>query len=109
MMEESQPLRGRTIAFETRYDVSTHVLSSCPAERLPAMCGRATLAMEVSSTSMKVASVTVTAMIQGFTAGRQASALALSSVVEPALIAQSRPWDRLTFPDAGSDRYFLPD
>jgi len=41
------------------------------------MCGRATLAMEVSSTSMKVASVTVMAMIHGFTAGRQVSALAL--------------------------------
>jgi hypothetical protein len=38
------------------------------------MCGSATLAMEVSSTSMNVARVTVTAMIQGFTAGRQASA-----------------------------------
>jgi hypothetical protein len=29
--------------------------------------------MEVSSTSMKVASVTATAMIHGFTAGRQAA------------------------------------
>src|SRR5580692_5207277 len=65
MMEESQPLRGRTIAFETRYDVSTQVLSSTPAERLPAICGRATLAMLVSSTSMKVASITVKAMSQG--------------------------------------------
>jgi len=73
MMEESQPLRGRTIAFETRYDVSTQVLSSWPAERLPAMCGRATLAMEVSSTSMNVASVTVTAMIHGLTAGRHSA------------------------------------
>ena len=44
--------------------------------------------MEVSSTSMKVASVTVMAMIQGFTAGRQASASALFNVVAPALIAR---------------------
>ena len=35
------------------------------------MCGSATLAMLVSSTSMNVASVTVSAMIQGLTAGRQ--------------------------------------
>ena len=34
------------------------------------MCGSATLAMLVSSTSMKVASMTVSAMIQGLTAGR---------------------------------------
>ena len=32
------------------------------AERLPAICGRAILAMEVSSTSMNVASVTVSAI-----------------------------------------------
>src|SRR5215472_7489546 len=64
-MEDSHPLSGSTIAFETRYEVRIQVLSSWPAERLPAMCGRATLAMEVSSTSMKVASVTVTAMIHG--------------------------------------------
>src|SRR5271157_4397922 len=73
-MEESQPLRGRTMALETRYEVSTQVLSSCPAERLPAICGSATLAMLVSSTSMNVASVTVRAMIHGLTAGRQAAA-----------------------------------
>ncbi len=51
------------------------MLSSWPAERLPAMCGSATLAMEVSSTSMNVASVTAMAMIHGLTAGRHASAL----------------------------------
>src|SRR5713101_7001434 len=53
------------MAFETRYEVSTQVLSSTPAERLPAMCGVATLAILVSSISMKVASVTVTAMTHG--------------------------------------------
>src|SRR5713226_792521 len=63
--EENHPLSGSTMAFETRYDVSTQVLSSTPAERLPAMCGRATLAILVSSISMKVASVTVTAMTHG--------------------------------------------
>src|SRR5271157_4976102 len=89
MMEDSQPLSGSTMAFETRYEVRTQVLSSCPAERLPAICGRATLAMEVSSTSMKVARVTVMAMIHGFTAGRQASAL--SNVGDAALILSLSP------------------
>ena len=37
----------------------------------PAMCGSATLAMEESSTSMKVASVTVSATIQGLCDGFQ--------------------------------------
>src|SRR5580704_149810 len=74
MIEDSQPLSGSTMAFETRYDVSIHVLSSWPAERLPAICGSDTLAMLVSSTSMNVASVTVRAMIQGLTAGRHAAA-----------------------------------
>lgn len=40
------------------------------AEREPPMCGMATLAMEVSSASMKVASVTVMAMAQGLARGR---------------------------------------
>src|SRR5215470_3689683 len=53
------------MALETRYEVSTQVDSSCPTERLPAMCGSATFAIEVSSTSMNVASVTVTAITQG--------------------------------------------
>jgi len=39
--------------------------SSAPADKLPEMCGSATLAMEVSKTSMNVASVTVTAITQG--------------------------------------------
>ena len=37
------------------------------------MCGSATLAMEVSSTSMKVARVTVKAMSHGLWRGRQAA------------------------------------
>src|SRR5882672_196795 len=92
-MEESHPLRGSTMAFETRYEVRTHVLSSVPAERLPAMCGRATLAMEVSSTSMNVARVTARAMIQGLTAGRHSSA---GAAVRAAVLIGSRPWVRPT-------------
>jgi hypothetical protein len=63
---ENQPLSGSTIAFATRYAVSTQVASSTLEERLPAMCGSATLATLVSSTSMKVASITVPAITQGF-------------------------------------------
>src|SRR5258706_1716 len=63
--EERQPESGKITAFETRYEVSTQVDSSALAERFPAMCGRATFAMEVSRTSMNVASVTVTAITQG--------------------------------------------
>src|ERR1700679_1926939 len=62
---------GRIIALATRYAVSTHVASSCVAPRPPAMCGSATLAMEESSTSIKVASVTVMATIHGLMLGRQ--------------------------------------
>jgi hypothetical protein len=40
---------------------------------LPAMWFRATLAMVVSSTSIKVGMMTETAMSQGLTEGRQAS------------------------------------
>src|SRR6185437_9216946 len=40
------------------------------------MCGRATLAMEVSNTSMKAAKATDAAMIQGLTAGFHSPAAA---------------------------------
>ena len=53
------------MAFDTRYDVSTQVLSSWLTERSPAMCGRETFAMLVSSTSMNVAIVTTSAIAQG--------------------------------------------
>src|ERR1700722_16457820 len=39
------------------------------APKAPAICGKATLAMEVSSTSMKVARVTVSAINQGLCLG----------------------------------------
>ena len=64
-MLASQPVIGRMIALATRYDVSAHVASSIVADRLPAMCGSDTLTTVVSSTSMKVANITETAMIQG--------------------------------------------
>src|ERR1039458_4434971 len=68
-MENHAPM-GRMMALATRYEVSTQVASSTVAERLPAICGRATLATLVSSTSMKVASITVRATIHGLMSGR---------------------------------------
>src|SRR5262245_5311720 len=65
-MPAIQPLIGRTMAFDTRYDVSTHVLSSLLTPRLPAMYGSATVAMLVSRTSMKAARATTTAINHGF-------------------------------------------
>src|ERR1035441_114833 len=67
-MENHAPM-GRMMALATRYEVSTQVASSGVADRLPAMCGSATLATLVSSTSMKVASITVMAMIHGLMRG----------------------------------------
>ena len=49
--------------------MSTQVASEGVAERLPAMCGRATLATEVSRTSMKVPSITETATSQALYRG----------------------------------------
>src|ERR1700728_2551278 len=77
---ENHPVRGSTIAFETRYDVSTHVLSSTPADRFPAMCGRDTFATLVSSTSMNVAAITVMAINQGFTCATETGRAAYSAV-----------------------------
>src|ERR1700685_861323 len=59
--------------------------------------------MEVSSTSMNVARVTVRAMIQGLTAGRQASAW--SSVAEAELIYEDSCRNSLTDPDFGFHRH----
>ena len=82
----SQPLIGRMIAFETRYEVSTHVLWSLLAPRFPAIYGSATLAMLVSRTSMKAPSATTTAISQGLYLGRQTS---WSSVIAVELIQQT--------------------
>src|SRR5580700_4067927 len=71
---------GRTMPFATRYDVSTQVASSTLAERLPAIWGRETLATLVSSTSMKVASITVAAINHGF---MSAFGLAKEGVIAP--------------------------
>jgi hypothetical protein len=51
----SHPVIGRLMAFATRNDVSTHVISSTPADRLPRMWSSATLAMVTSRITRKVA------------------------------------------------------
>src|SRR5215470_10499882 len=66
-MLASQPVIGRMMALATRYDVSAHVASSIDTDRLPAMWGRETLTTVVSSTSMKVANITETAISHGLT------------------------------------------
>ena len=75
----SQPLIGRMMAFETKYEVNTHVLWSLLAPRFPAMYGRATLAMLVSRTSMNAAIATTTAISQGLYLGRQTSCSIVSA------------------------------
>src|SRR5882762_1452235 len=67
----SQPLIGSTIALETRYEVNTQVLSLLLAPRLPAMWGKATLAISVSRTSIKAAKATTIPINQGLYFGFQ--------------------------------------
>src|SRR6476469_5080159 len=50
----SQPVSGTAIADATEYDEITHVPSLVATPRLPEIVGTATLAMDVSSTSMNV-------------------------------------------------------
>ncbi len=73
------------------------------AERLPAMWGRATLATLVSSTSMKVASITVMAMIHGLMAlrgiGTPPAARKKSALFKG---RYGRNWVRLVKPLAGT-------
>ena len=77
----SQPLTGRMTAFAIRYVVMTHVLSSTPAARLPAMWRSATLAIDVSSTSMKVAMDTTTAISQATALAGRRSALSFVRLI----------------------------
>jgi hypothetical protein len=68
------------------------------AERFPAICGSATFATEESSTTMKVASITDTAIIHGFAEGLHSigPAAAVGGVLPGMLIQLSPdvvPWD----------------
>src|SRR5260370_32263795 len=51
------------IPAATRYDVTTHAISSTLAEKLPCICGSETLTIELSRTSSTVPSITENAII----------------------------------------------
>src|ERR1019366_7377166 len=59
------PEIGMTMPLATKYEVIAQVASLGVAERLPAMCVKETLTTLVSSTSMKVASITAAVMSHG--------------------------------------------
>src|SRR3954468_3142522 len=88
------------IALEIRYAVRIHVASSWLAPSPPAMWRSETLAIVVSSTSMKVASDTTTAISHGLCAP------AAERGNESEAAATPRPsLER----DAGLDRHARPD
>jgi len=66
----SQPVSGIMIAAETMYEVSIQEIWSCDADRLPWMCGNATLAIVLSTPCMIVASMIDTVMALRFATGR---------------------------------------
>src|SRR4051812_4881976 len=121
MSVASQPDSGSTTALATRYEVRTQVAESWSADRLPARCGSATLATEMSMTSMNVASVTVIATAHGLCAGRQDPVIwtprarcggARSGPLPSVERAGSRPGSpslaRSSQPDLGLDRHAGP-
>ena len=65
----NQPDKGKTIPFATKYDVSTHVLSSWLAPKDPAICDKDTLVIVVSNTSMNAAKLTTHATSHGLNPG----------------------------------------
>src|SRR5208337_5356203 len=50
------------IPAATKYEVTTHAISSTLAEKLPCICGNETLTIELSSTSSTVPSITENAI-----------------------------------------------
>jgi hypothetical protein len=91
-------------ALATRYVVITHVLSSTPAARLPAIWRSATFAIEVSSTSMNVAIETTIAMSQDCDR-RQPSGLPHAAANRCLLQLQSSHFDRRHNPHARPETF----
>src|SRR6202451_4231577 len=88
----SQPEIVSTMPLATRYDVSAQVASSLLEERLPAICGSATLTIVVSRISMNAADVTITAISHGLYCGFQgASGLAASGAAGSASLIAPKP------------------
>src|SRR5215472_15562668 len=69
----SQPVSGVMIAAATMYDVTTQAIWSCEHEKLPWMCGSATLAIVVSPPCMMVAQVIDAVIATRLTRGPDAS------------------------------------
>ena len=83
----SQPVSGVMIAAATMYDVTTQAIWSCEHEKLPWMCGSATLAIVVSTPCMIVAQVIDAVIATRLTRGPGASSPngAADSTAVPAL------------------------
>src|SRR5215469_10666811 len=91
------------------------------APRLPAICGNATLAIEVSSTSMNAASATVAAISHGLTRGFQAALASGFSMVVAGAVTPGAGGSvctsgknsllrlSLLFPVAGNERHTRPN
>src|SRR3984885_15125116 len=69
----SQPVSGVMIAAATMYEVTPQAIWSCEQDRLPWMCGSATLAIVVSTPCMIVAKVIDAVMAMRLNRGPGAS------------------------------------
>src|SRR3546814_20401987 len=90
MVSASQPVIGRMIALETRYEVSTQVASSRLADNEPAICTSETLAIDVSSTYMNAASPQTRAIRYGASA-TSGFAQVSSTAISAGLLPELRP------------------
>ena len=71
----SQPVSGIVIAAATMYEVSTQAIWSWAADRLPWICGSATLAIVLSTPCMIVASMIEIVIAVRLPSGLRASLL----------------------------------
>src|SRR5262245_24277357 len=88
-------------AFAARYEVITHDISSMLAEKLPCMCGSATLVMLVSSTC-----ITVTIMTENVMAHLRAALIGASGAGAGGAVTSAGSLDDFVRPgqDGGRDR-----
>src|SRR5260370_33273098 len=81
------------IPAATRYEVTTHAISSTLAEKLPCICGSETLTIELSRTSSTVPSITENAMIHlRVEVNSWTSWICAAAGKDVALIADLRPY-----------------
>src|ERR1700704_2425398 len=79
----SQPVSGIMIAAQTMYEVSAQAIWSSEADRLPWMCGRATLRIVLSTPCMMFASMIDIVIMPRFGTGVNASPLIDRPLNEP--------------------------